>query len=228
MDNARGQAISGWPDALAYICGVRIACDPRVRGKLAPSVAMLALSVAVASGCGSGGEGSAATQAESSSASTTTAGAGHESGKRGGASSDGKVAGVKTGDSSRRKEDGASASPAADSTHTAGPQARGKGNHVARSNSGRCPSGVSRADCEAIAEQRVGDSPSSTVSSPEDCVKAIGRQQCEQLLEREAASKGGGASIDVNACLRNPTPHCEEVLRQFLEAQRPATREAGH
>ena len=93
---------------------------------------------------------------------------------------------------------------------------------TASSNSGRCPSGVSRSQCEVIAEQ-VSDTPSYAVSSVEDCVKAIGKEGCERLLEVERAAQGGSPSIDVNECLQNPTPRCEAALRPILEAEQAAS-----
>ena len=69
----------------------------------------------------------------------------------------------------------------------------------------------------------MSDTPSYSVSSVEDCVKAIGKEGCERLLEAEKASQGGGPSIDVNECMKNPTPRCEAALRPILEAEQAAS-----
>lgn len=85
-----------------------------------------------------------------------------------------------------------------------------------------CPSGISRSECETLVTgyQQTKDKPSHPVQEPEDCLKAMSRGECERLLEgqQEAAEKEG-VSIDVQQCLRNPTPRCEEILRAAFEAQ---------
>ena len=191
----------------------------------------------VAFGCGSDGNESTATRAAPRSAATAPAddsalagakglaGAQGSDERAGGGS--GEVAkakgtteksppGKQNGEGSGGSRGGAAPAPASEAGAHRG------GSRTANSNSGRCPSGVSRAECEVIAEQ-VSDTPSYSVSSVEDCVKAIGKEGCERLLETERASQGGSPSIDVNECLKNPTPRCEAALRPILEAEQAAS-----
>ncbi len=72
-----------------------------------------------------------------------------------------------------------------------------------------------------MAGKQTDGTPSHTVSTPQECVAAYGREQCERLLESQS-SGGGSESIDVKACLRNPTPRCEAALKPILEAEKAA------
>ena len=192
------------------------------------------LSAVILFGCGSDGDESTATRATPPSVVTAPAddpappGAEGPDDGAGGSPGKGSPAKVTAEKSPPAKQGGKDPGGSRGGGRGAGsPPASGDGAHggesqTASSNSGRCPSEVSRSQCEAIAEQ-VSDTPSYSVSSVEDCVKAIGREGCERLLEAEKASQGGDPSIDVNGCMKNPTPRCEAALRPILEAEQAAS-----
>jgi hypothetical protein len=204
----------------------------RAREWALPAV-VFALGLAAASGCGSGGE-SATTEASSSASSGrsepagVTGGSGEQAAQ---AHTDQKTAkssptiGKTGGPAPPPPGHGSIGSdPVQKGSPSADADAEGRREGASRlgvSNSGRCPSGLSRSECEAIAEQ-VGNTPSHPASSVEECVKAIGKEQCERLLQNESATRNGGPSIDAKACLEHPTPRCEEALAPILEAEREA------
>jgi len=233
VGSTQGQAISEPERGFGYILLVRIAPQPRPRRRvkwLLP-IAALALSAA-AYGCGSTGDEGPVTPAAPPSTVTGPADASVPPGAEGHSGrpaegSKGGVAAKGTATSSPRgkqdgKGSGGSHGGGADSPPETADRIPRGGGRTASSNSGRCPSGVSRSECELIAEQ-VSDTPSFSVSSVEDCVKAIGKEGCERLLEAESASKGGNPPIDVNECLKTPTPRCEAALRPILEAEQAAS-----
>ncbi len=218
---------------MAYIPLVRIAPGPWRRVIWLLPIAALALSAVVVFGCGSDGEESTTTPTRPTTSSAAT-GSGDDSVRP-------STKGSEDGTGGRSEKGATAKRPAAKSPPGtqdgkgrggphggAGPPAasgggeQGGGSRTASSDSGRCPAGVSRRECEAIAEQ-VSDTPSYSVSSVEDCVKAIGKEGCERLLETETASQGGSPSIDVNECLKNPTPPCEAALRPILEGEQAAS-----
>jgi hypothetical protein len=84
-----------------------------------------------------------------------------------------------------------------------------------------CPAGVSAAQCKATVEKYVGTpaGPSHPVVESEDCLDFMGRAECEAMLTAQQAASGVGVSVNVEECLRNPTPECEAVLKPILEAQ---------
>lgn len=93
----------------------------------------------------------------------------------------------------------------------------------------QCPKGIDLAQCEALAKdaEQTKNAPSYTVTTPEDCLKTMSRGECEALYAaQKQAAEANGASVDVQACLRNPTPECEAVVRPFAEQQQ-AAEEAG-
>lgn len=92
-----------------------------------------------------------------------------------------------------------------------------------------CPKGVDLSQCEALAEdaEQAKNAPSYVVTAPDDCLKAMSQDECEALYAaQKQAAEANGASVDVQACLRNPTPECEAVVRPLAEQQR-AAEEAG-
>lgn len=69
------------------------------------------------------------------------------------------------------------------------------------------------------------ETPSRRFEEPSDCLKAMSREQCEALA---AAEKGGhGESVNLEECIDNPTPRCEEVLRPVYEEQVAASNGRG-
>jgi hypothetical protein len=88
----------------------------------------------------------------------------------------------------------------------------------------QCPPDADAASCEALVEGFLGAKGKSTgseVDEPGDCTQAMSREECEKTLEAQKASEGN-YSVDVEKCLANPTPRCEEVLRPFFEQQQAA------
>lgn len=87
-----------------------------------------------------------------------------------------------------------------------------------------CPAGVSAAECKATVEKYVDTpaGPSHPVVESEDCLDFMGRAECEAMLTAQQAASGVGVSVNVEECLRNPTPECEAVLKPILEAQQEA------
>ena len=85
-----------------------------------------------------------------------------------------------------------------------------------------CPRGLKRAECKSVAEDLAEPSPSHTMEDPRDCLAVMSRDQCEALAEAVTGTSTG--SVNVEECVRNPTPHCEEVLGPVLEAMYEAHR----
>jgi hypothetical protein len=57
-----------------------------------------------------------------------------------------------------------------------------------------------------------------------DCLQTMSRADCEALLTaQKAAAQRSGTPVNVDDCMRNPTPRCEEVLSQMFEEQRAAS-----
>lgn len=92
-----------------------------------------------------------------------------------------------------------------------------------------CPPEADEASCEAMVEEFLiskGKSKSSEVAAPEDCTRAMSKEECEATLKAQKASQGT-YSVDVEECLDDPTPRCEEVLRPLFEQQQAAEQSAG-
>jgi hypothetical protein len=97
--------------------------------------------------------------------------------------------------------------------------------HIAAVVAAHCPKGTDVSQCEALVEasEQASSSPSYTVTQPEDCLKAMSQQECEATYSaQKQAAESGGTSVDVQACLEDPTPRCEAIVRPFLEQQRAA------
>ena len=93
----------------------------------------------------------------------------------------------------------------------------------------RCPPDADAASCEALVEGFLaakGKSTGSEVDEPADCTQAMSEEECERTLKAQKASEGN-YSVDVEKCLANPTPRCEEVLRPLFEQQQAAEQSGG-
>jgi hypothetical protein len=111
----------------------------------------------------------------------------------------------------------------------AGAQAQAPGGSTERVTAKHCPNGVDLAQCEALAKdaEQAKNAPSYAVTKPEGCLRTMSQGECEALYAaQKQAAESNGASVDVQACLKNPTPECEAVVRPLLERQR-AAEEAG-
>ncbi len=92
-----------------------------------------------------------------------------------------------------------------------------------------CPPDADTASCEALVEGFLaakGKSTGSAVNEPGDCTQAMSEEECERTLKAQKASEGN-YSVDVEECLANPTPRCEEVLRPLFEQQQAAEASGG-
>jgi hypothetical protein len=88
-----------------------------------------------------------------------------------------------------------------------------------------CPRGLSRAECKSVAKDLAEPSPSRTMDDPRDCLAVMSKEECESLAKAVTGAPTGG-SVNVEECVKNPTPHCEEVLGPVLEALH-AAHQAG-
>lgn len=178
---------------------------------------------ALLGGCGSGDE---ATTSDSAAAEAARVGSGETSvadeqgetdaGSKGDSMSSEKSKGErKQGGSSDSHPDDAADEPGSGSSHR---------EIVRRKLEKSCPPDVDKASCEALVDGFIdakGKSKGREVNGPEDCAQAMSREQCEATLKAQRASEGT-YSVDVEECLDNPTPRCEEVLRPLFEQQQAA------
>lgn len=74
-----------------------------------------------------------------------------------------------------------------------------------------CLERFGRATCAAMTERPTA--PSTRAERPQDCLEAMSKSECEEILAAEQAARDRGESVNVEECIDHPTPHCEEVLR---------------
>lgn len=91
-----------------------------------------------------------------------------------------------------------------------------------------CPASLPRAQCESLVRQaaRSRHATSHPVREPSDCLEAMSKGECEELLTAENATAQDGSTVNVDECLDHPTPKCEKVLQEAYGAQ-IAAKEAG-
>jgi hypothetical protein len=85
-----------------------------------------------------------------------------------------------------------------------------------------CLDHFSRSTCAEM-ESRA-EAPSTRVEKPSDCLKTMSKGECEKLLTSQQSAAADDDSVDLEKCLKNPTPKCEAALRPILEAQRGPRR----
>jgi hypothetical protein len=95
----------------------------------------------------------------------------------------------------------------------------------------RCPKGMEAAACDDLVKAYVAaQNPNSQPSAPQPesgrCPESLSQAECEAALAELAAAEKGG-SVNVDDCLADMTPQCEEALRSSFEAQHQAREEAG-
>jgi hypothetical protein len=90
-----------------------------------------------------------------------------------------------------------------------------------------CPKNVGSKACTAMVESFVAaqGTEAKSLNSPEECVASRGKAECEEIL-RQQSEAAGGESVNVQECLANMTPKCEEILRPYFES-RQASEAAG-
>jgi hypothetical protein len=86
-----------------------------------------------------------------------------------------------------------------------------------------CLEQFSRATCAEMAKP--AEAPSQRIEEPDDCLQVMSRDECEALVAAQQAARYG-ESVNLEECIENPTPRCEEVLRSVLEAQEAASPNA--
>lgn len=184
---------------------------------------------ALLGGCGSGdGE----TTQGSAAAEVAPAGAGEASGadRQGETGAEGNRASKPSGKGKGKGKQGGS--PGSHSGKGPDEQGSNSARHrevVKRKLEKSCPPDVDRASCEAMVEGFLaadGKPKGRAVSRPEDCTRAMSKEECEATLKAQKASEGT-YSVGVEECLDNPTPRCEEVLRPLFEQQQAAERSGG-
>jgi hypothetical protein len=198
-------------NAVVYICRV-IGFARRLRGRAIGLGALVlsAILLGALSGCGSDDEGVSKGEAGSPAKTAT-------SGTVPGEPRTGPVAEGKRpaqGTAAREKAEGG-----------VGPGAGPGDGDDARRLAKICPRGLTRAECRSVVKQLAKASPSHRMNEPRDCLEVMSRDECEALARALADARTG--SVNVEECVRNPTPHCEEVLGPVLEAQYAASQEAG-
>jgi hypothetical protein len=91
----------------------------------------------------------------------------------------------------------------------------------------RCPKGMERAACDDLVESYVAAQNPEAQAAPTPtepgCPEGLSRAQCEAVLAQQGpGSTQGSAGVNVEECLANMTPQCEELLRASFEAQTQA------
>jgi hypothetical protein len=88
-----------------------------------------------------------------------------------------------------------------------------------------CPKEMSRAECKRRIEATINgpQTPGKEVSDPSDCVEALGKKQCKEIVQaQKEAEKRGDNSVSPETCL-------DEYSREFCEERfgEQAERQAG-
>jgi hypothetical protein len=201
------------PRAVVYIFGV-IGIERRTAAPtMLAAVATLLAATALASGCGSGEE----------TASTKSASAAPPAGIEGEVSGGG-AGQPRTAQSPRSVQDGGRADDGTLKGQGGGASSGGGANRAAPTAADRraaqaCPAGYTEQQCRATVEAIAKPTPSHSVEDASDCVKAMGKETCEEVAKGLHADEGqDGGSVNAEECVRNPTPHCEEALRAVAES----------
>lgn len=193
------------------------------------AIAVLLLAFAV-SGCGSsdGGDATTPTAAEGAASGPTGGGSG--------ADESGPDSGEEAKKSKARSDSGKTADGKSEKEKTGAKQGdEGSGDsrsaEVKRKLAKACPQGMDEKTCrryiEASLAAKEGDSNTTRVSGPEDCVEVMSRAECEELLAQQKQAEEESSTVNTEECMKNPTPRCEEVLREDLERQQAAGQAGG-
>ena len=185
----------------------------------------------VLAGCGSGDETNSGT--EMTSAEVAAPNSGEEKEKKGrpgrapadsggGKSGKSNKSGREAGHGQATKP-GSAATPGDDGSRSA------RREKAERKLKEHCPPDADKASCEALVEGFLaakGESSGHAVNEPGECTQAMSEEECERTLKAQKASEGN-YSVDVEECLADPTPRCEEVLRPLFEQQQAAETSDG-
>lgn len=201
----------------------------------APRAALLLFLLAlVIAGCGGSGDGPTASESSTRALAPGDAGAGRTTAAAAAAGSVSPAGGKEQEKGSASKQPGSAPAPSgkkasADGTaagkassHGAqGEDGIGKATVQVRSHAGRCPSGFSREQCEALVASSAPTAPSHTLETPEDCLQVMSKSACEELFAAEKnAQAAAGPSVSLEQCLADRSrPQCEAQLKALLESQ---------
>lgn len=93
----------------------------------------------------------------------------------------------------------------------------------------RCPKGMEASACDELVKtylEAQNPAPAPPQPEPGQCPESLSQAECEAAVAASKAAEKGG-SVDVQECLANMTPRCEETLRAAFEAQKQAREGAG-
>jgi hypothetical protein len=204
--------------------------EPRSRVHVAGTVALIAAVMAVGCfGCGSGdGDSSTETGARTVTESGEDAPKAVVGNSKGSADRQPTQAGS-SGSVSKHKhshsETDQKPNRAAPST-SKGEQTTSKGKQTAAADEPKasCPTTLTRAQCAAVVRATTEGAPSNVLDEPRDCLKIMGRAECEALAAKLRDVFKHSNTFSFDECLQNPTPKCEEVFGPVLEQQRAASQ----
>lgn len=212
---------------------------PRRRAAICSIVAALFALGVLGCGCGGGGDAATTTAASPATTSTTPARDGGDARPVDSAGADGATPGGEPREDRSRRNSGADKGgggkgperEAAPAREEGGDEAAavppGQRQGVVRRAQAACPKGLAAGVCRQTAEKYAAadPGPADPASAPGECTNVMSRPECEALLTaQQAAAEAGGESINVEKCLREPTPRCEAVLGPVLEQQQAGSR----
>jgi hypothetical protein len=199
---------------------------------------LLFLLALVIAGCGGGGDGPTASESSTRAQAPGDAGAGGTTAAAAAGSASpagGKEQEKRSSSGSASRQSGSGPAPSGEEAsgdgttaagkatgHSAGTQGGiGKTTVQVHSHAGRCPSGFSREQCEALVASSAPTAPSHTLETPEDCLQVMSKNACEELFAAEKnAQAAAGASISLEQCLADRSrAQCEAQLQALLESQ---------
>jgi hypothetical protein len=183
-------------------------------------------------GCGSGDEATSATERTSAEAAAPDSGGEGPERKSGPSRAPADRDGGQSGKSNKSGKEaghGQATDPGSADTPGEGGSTSARREKAERKLKEHCPPDADKASCEALVEGFLaskGKSTGSAVNEPSDCTQAMSEEECERTLKAQKASEGN-YSVDVEECLADPTPRCEEVLRPLFEQQQAAEASGG-
>jgi hypothetical protein len=195
-------------------------------------VSAIAAAGILLAGCGSGDETTSATERTSAEVATPDSGGEGQEKKSGPnrapADRDGGQSG-KSNKSGKKAGHGQAADPGSVDTPGDDGSTSARREKAERKLKEHCPPDADKASCEVLVEGFLaakGKSAGHAVDEPGECTQAMSEEECERTLKAQKASEGN-YSVDVEECLADPTPRCEEVLRPLFEQQQAAEASGG-
>jgi protein Tex len=91
-----------------------------------------------------------------------------------------------------------------------------------------CPKSYSRKQCEQAVEAAANPSPSTVVTQPSDCGKAMSEAQCEALFAAEAQARANGSgSVSPQECIEHPELEACAAVVEEMKAQYEVAHPGG-